>query len=372
MAFLSTLGSVLGGVGTLAGGISSLFGGDSGGGSTSAAQGTTTTRTPAAWEPGMQQIWANYLGKLYGKSETQDKIAELNSQLNKNLNNIAHWQWRMQKSGDPGKYQRRITDARMENSEIESQIQELMSSEDTGEVEVPSYSQRLEEDIEYKRNAFDTYVDELQGISDDLVDALAQITQDYTTSQQELAGELANREQIDTLRQQYTKPYTISLAGRPMQIVPRHQLRALEASLNAEDMLRKNIIERSGISEGVYNKALADAMLKSQTGEKTSGLNLALAEQYAPNRAYFEYTDYLQPLALQMQQLRYGTPTTATSETGSISRTPSFWETAGNAAELGSSFANLLNTFINSQKTPTTDTSATTEEYDPYSGLLYT
>lgn len=107
---------------------------------------------------------------------------------------------------------------------------------------------------------------------------------------------------------QYTRPaLTVSIGGRPLEIVPKRNLTALE-------------------------------LLGNQYGsERTAAL------ETPPNQGFFDYIEALAPQAWRGMQNRYALPTQ--TQTGELSNTPSALEVIGQLARIGYTGSQLWSLF---------------------------
>jgi hypothetical protein len=163
----------------------------------------------------------------------------------------------------------------------------------------PSLLQRLQENFDFRKDATDTYLDTMTGVDTDFLNSI----QGETNTLNQGLGEA---------KSMITTPsFFLNLGGKNVGAVPG-------ANRNSADLL-------SRLAETSYNAGINQANTGYQVGSGAAGRELTAAETYAPNTAEIDYfQNNLWPMMMQLQNLRYQTPTT--TQTGNVSSTPSFLE----------------------------------------------
>jgi hypothetical protein len=173
-----------------------------------------------------------------------------------------------------------------------------------------SYQDRLAEDIDYTKQADQTFIDTLSNIKDN-----------RNTANNDYSGTLQQLMERD-LGLATSTPIMLSGPGLsgPVAFSSGTQRRAAD-----------NVTERGGIIN-----QLANAIADNNTGFAQA--QNQFANMYTPNRAENEYMSYLQNLNAAQDALRYSTPTTvSTGET-----TPSLLSTLGTLMSGAGGAASLM------------------------------
>ncbi len=180
-----------------------------------------------------------------------------------------------------------------------------------------SYRQRLEQDILAKQKAGEQFIT------------------DVTAAEQPYSTLLQN---ILMQPSQYYRPIGFKAGDFQTSFVPRTDIRMV-------DELKKTATERAALGTGA------------------AGRELALAEQFTPNRAYMDYMNKLQGLAMQLQSMRYGLPTQSSSATGTY--TPGWQEVLSNAINAGLNVYQGLRQGQTATQLPSASTINTSDIWDP-------
>ena len=304
----------------LASGIDSLFGGDNG--SSSASE--STTYEPSAFSsmgPRASDVWDMAMNSLLGGYSANDEYTSAYNDFLR-LSNEAQSKIRE----DPSQAaQIRATYAPL-ISAARSKLDQIPKNDLSSRT--PSLLERIQEDWQYKKDASDAYLDEMTGVDTDFLNALDSATGGFK-------GKLGESEGMIK-----TPKFYLNLGGRNVGAVPG-------ANRNAANLLAQ-------LAEAGYNADINRANTGYQVGSGAATRDLTAAETYAPNAAQIDFTkNFLFPLAMQMQGLRYQTPSQTT--TGTLSSDPSFLEKLQTVSQTVTPVIEQIKTWWDDRKKDTED-----------------
>jgi len=300
---MGLLGSVLGGAAAgIAGG---LFGGGKSGGR------QTMRMEPAKWEKDQKQVWDSFIDELFGVSA----VTEAGVPTVGDIGDVKSKVESLVKGNVSGGDLKILTDTIMSSlsptASSEANVSSMIKAvEDLGldanvgigitspqatnianlyeegvipSVErvapaEPSFREKLEEDVGFRRDWTQRYGEELQKEEEGLLAAI-----------EKYQGGVAKAEE------KYLKPVSIGVGGGQVEFIPGARQRSYGA------------MERAG------GDVLRGATAGYGAGVSTLDKLLQLMPGMAPNVGAREYMQFISPIAMQMQGMRYGIPTQTTS-----------------------------------------------------------
>lgn len=195
----------------------------------------------------------------------------------------------------------------------------------------PSYRDRMKEDFEFVRDAGNDYIDTMSGYTEYRQQMAERATNDYVRALQRLQNN----------EDGYLNPIKVNFGGNSFSLTPKRGIAAIG--------------QLGELAKDKYTGMLTGIEAYATPGERLAGLTLNNAQNNAPNAADLSYIDKLMEQTNTLNALRYGLPTTTTTQ----SESPSLLEKINAGISTGKSILDIIEAW-----NPIGDDSATNASID--------